>query len=394
MADKAIGELLEATTITQSDLFVLEQNNTAKKLSGQTLINDLLKELHGHGGIQSITMIGTSGLRDTYRITFADLSTYDFVVTNGAKGDKGDNSYVWIKYSSNNPTQDSDMYDTPDDWMGVYSGNSASPPTSYTAYKWFDTKGDKGDTGNPATLVTQSVAYQSSESGTVIPSGNWYTEVPAISPGNFLWTRTTISFNSGSPIVSYSVSRYGIDGSGSVASVNNVSPDSNGNVQLTADDVGALPNTYVPPDVPVQSVNGQTGEVKLSAENVGAIPNEDFSVSPRNIEDGAITWEKIQDGTITSEKLAADAVRLLFRDTEVAVSAFVADATYADYPYRAEVTLEGSLASMVPEVILDVADALGGNYSPVATSYDGGIYLYAAEIPATALTIPTIYLMR
>ena len=36
MADKRIDELEEATSITGTDLFVLEQANTAKKLTGQT----------------------------------------------------------------------------------------------------------------------------------------------------------------------------------------------------------------------------------------------------------------------------------------------------------------------------------------------------------------------
>ena len=37
MADKAISELTQATEITDSDLFVLQQGDTAKKLSGSTL---------------------------------------------------------------------------------------------------------------------------------------------------------------------------------------------------------------------------------------------------------------------------------------------------------------------------------------------------------------------
>lgn len=39
MADKAISELAQATEVTDSDLFVLQQGNVAKKLSGSTLKN-------------------------------------------------------------------------------------------------------------------------------------------------------------------------------------------------------------------------------------------------------------------------------------------------------------------------------------------------------------------
>ena len=54
MADKRIDELEEATSITGTDLFVLEQANTAKKLTGQTMTNFLLALANGHGGISTI----------------------------------------------------------------------------------------------------------------------------------------------------------------------------------------------------------------------------------------------------------------------------------------------------------------------------------------------------
>ena len=41
-------------------------------------------------GIRSITKTGTSGLVDTYTVTFTDSTTTTFSVTNGAKGDTGD----------------------------------------------------------------------------------------------------------------------------------------------------------------------------------------------------------------------------------------------------------------------------------------------------------------
>ena len=39
MADKSVGELISAQSVTPTDLFVLEQNGTAKKLTGQILLN-------------------------------------------------------------------------------------------------------------------------------------------------------------------------------------------------------------------------------------------------------------------------------------------------------------------------------------------------------------------
>lgn len=87
---------------------------------------------------------------------------------------------------------------------------------------------------------------------------------------------------------------------------------------------------------------------------------------------------------------AVELKKLLFTDTSVPVSAFVADSTYQDYPFRAAIALTGVLDTMIPEVVLGVADAIDGNFAPVAATYNGGVYLYAASVPESAITIPTI----
>lgn len=297
MADKSVGELIAAQSVTPTDLFVLEQNGTAKKLTGQILENWLVSFADGHGGIQNIAKLKTEGLADTYRITMADTTIFDFVVTNGksvnsiektstsglvdtytityndattgtftvtngAKGDKGDNAYVWIKYASQEPTASSNSFgDIPDNWMGVYFGILAEAPTDWQQYRWFRIKGEQGNTGEPATLVSSAVEYQVGDSGTVIPSGAWSSYVPVVAQGKHLWTRTTNTFNTGSPVVSYSVSRMGLDGSGSVSSVANISPDENGNVPLTAENVGALPDTG----------GKMTGELKMNGQPISGL---------------------------------------------------------------------------------------------------------------------------
>lgn len=398
MADKAISELITANQVAPTDLFVLEQSGTAKKLTGQTLENWLVSFADGHGGIQSIVKNSTSGLVDTYRITLADTTTCDFTVTNGkaissveqtskagltrtytiafndgtsqtftvtdgrsitniektannvltdtytisyndgttstftvkngkgissfakvstvglvdtyrieyndgtsdeftvtngAKGDKGDNTYTHIKFASQEPTASShSMGDVPDKWIGFYWGNSSTAPTDWTLYKWYQFKGDKGDTGNPATLASSSVEYQVSDSGTIIPSGAWQTSIPVVAQGKYLWTRTTNNFNTGNPVVSYSVSRIGLDGSGSVSSVANISPDANGNVPLDAEAVGALPNTggdltgeLRMNGQPISGLNAPTANDQ--AANMGFVREQVKNAAPRNLLDNS-----------------------------------------------------------------------------------------------------------
>lgn len=275
---------------------MLEQTGTAKKLTGQILENWLVALADGHGGIQTIEKTGTSGLVDTYTITYADTTTSTFTVKNGKAissitqywavsasnstvpsqwyttrqtmtvtnkylwsymhyayndgtsydtpysvigvyGDTGAQTYVWIKYSAVFPTSDADMADIPDKWIGIYVGLSSTAPTSYTAYTWYQYKGEKGDTGDASEVTAQSVTYLEGTSGTVVPEGSWTTTVPSVTPGNYLWTRTQLTFNDNTSITAYSVSRFGIDGTGSVSSVNNQSPDTNGNVALTASNI-------------------------------------------------------------------------------------------------------------------------------------------------------------
>ena len=82
--------------------------------------------------------------------------------------------------------------------------------------------------------------------------------------------------------------------------------------------------------------------------------------------------------------------KLQFTGVTVAASKFVDDTTYEDFPKRAAVSLSGVNASMIPEVIFGLADAIGGNFAPVAETYDGGVYIYAADVPKADVTIPTI----
>ncbi|MBR2086186.1 MAG: collagen-like protein [Oscillospiraceae bacterium] len=146
--------------------------------------------------------------------------------------------------------------------------------------------GAPGQDGTSITVTGTTVGYQDSSSGTTIPSGTWSPTIPAVTPGDFLWTKVVTEFSDGAQAVSYSVARMGIDGSGSVSTVCNVSPDSDGNVQLTAADVGAKPSSY---SAPVDSVNNKTGAVVLGASDVGALPDTYAApVSSVNGQTGAV----------------------------------------------------------------------------------------------------------
>lgn len=279
MADKQISELTPATAIQAADLFVLEQTGTAKSLTGQILLNWLTAAADGHGGIDYIswTTSGTSGDGQYHYATihYADTTTSTFTIRDGLKGNTGDDWYVWIKYASDLPTADADMSSYPDNYIGIYSGTASSAPAHYTDYTWYQWKGDKGDTGSPATIITQAVEYMASSSGTVVPEGSWTTTVPTVAAGNFLWTRTRLTYNDGTVVTSYSVGFMGVNGSGAVATVNGVSPDGNGNVALTASDIACSDSQSVQAHITAAEsdiTTLQTYEVRHISGSITALP--------------------------------------------------------------------------------------------------------------------------
>ena len=74
-------------------------------------------------------------------------------------------------------------------------------------------QGPKGETGpQGATIISSEVAYQQSNSGTVIPTDTWLTKVPSVTPGKYLWSRTKVSYSNGQQAVTYSVGYYGVNG--------------------------------------------------------------------------------------------------------------------------------------------------------------------------------------
>ena len=366
MADKAISELVAAEQIKSTDMFVLEQDGTAKRLQGQTLLNWLTAAADGHGGISNIAKTGTDGLVDTYTITLADTTTktftvtngngltnfeklstvglvdnyrftrtdgtfFDFSVYNGAKGDKGDDSHVWIKYASQQPTADShSMGDLPDAWMGVYSGTAAEAPDDWQQYTWYQIKGEKGDTGAAATVTGTTVEYMVSDSGTIVPSGSWSTTIPTVPQGKYLWTKVTTTFNTGSPAVSYSVTRMGIDGAGSVSSVNEKSPDESGNVSLSAEDIPTSSGGSV------QAVLEGKQEALTAGENISisgsVIATKAFPCNPnllRNWYFGRPVNQRGVSGTISTAGYFLDGWKLVSGSVTIGADGITLNGTMA-----------------------------------------------------------------
>ncbi len=205
----------------------------------------------------------------------------------------------------------------------------------------------RGKEGTAAILSDSATVYQISDNGSTIPTGDWSSTMPEPQEAEYLWTRITLNFNTGYPVVYYSVARSGMDGAGTVKKVCSKSPTGDGNVALVASDVSAVPTS--------RTVNGMS----LSNDIVTRLAFTNKTVETTD-------WEE-EDPPTTG---------------------------FEDFPYKAQITCADVTASMFAEVILSPADALSGIYAPVSNTGSGYVEIWASEVPSDDLVIPTIYVIK
>lgn len=258
MANKPINALPALDELQANDLLAVWDSslNTAVKMSGTQMVARLTEIADGHGGISGIAKTGTSGLNDTYTITYADGTTSTFIVTNGAKGDTGNQTYVWIAYSATEPDSDADISVIPAPWIGIYVGlESTQGNLHYTDYTWYEFKGPKGD----------GVAYtaQTGAAG--------------------LTTTYTMYTADGTSVGTFSVT----NGEGGVSLVNGIAPDGNGNVSTVVGSVSDLSLT-------VGSATIADAYSALQANQMLLSPASDFAVGELPL----VEASRVNDGCV------------------------------------------------------------------------------------------------
>lgn len=98
----------------------------------------------------------------------------------------------------------------------TYSDNTNS--TAYSVGK-MGAKGETGATGSTGAtgatgngIKSTTINFASSTSGTAAPSSGWSTSIPTVAAGNFLWTRTVLTFTDNTTNTSYTVAKQGEKG--------------------------------------------------------------------------------------------------------------------------------------------------------------------------------------
>ena len=162
----------------------------------------------------------------------------------GVNGSDGKTTYLHIKYSNDGgKTFTANSGETPGDYIGTCTDFNQTDPTAVGAYVWAKSKGDAGK-GVKSTAVT----YQVSSSGTIVPTGTWYSYVPSASAGQYLWTRTLTTYTDNTTSIAYSVGHMGKNGIDGAAGAD-------GNSALTL-----ITNySYAQAEIDKYSANGYSG---------------------------------------------------------------------------------------------------------------------------------------
>lgn len=239
----------------------MEQAGQAKSLTGQVLINDLAKALDGHGGIKSIT------LNDDYTLTFimsddTEVQTTSVRGAPGAKGDKGTDGRAITSIEKIDTTGLVDTYKI------SFSDNTS---VNFTVTNGASIKSiAKTSTSGLTDTYTVTLTDDTTSTFTVI-NGNGIASITLQSGTHAAGTTDTykITFTNGE-YTTFPVYN-GLNGTGSVVTVNDKNPDASGNVALTAADI---PYTAESTTTVKSEIDGrQMDTKKLEAET--AIADED-----------------------------------------------------------------------------------------------------------------------
>lgn len=97
----------------------------------------------------------------------------------------------------------------------VWTYTDAKTETGYTK-TYIAKDGNNGADGiagkDGVGILSTSITYQASTSGTTVPTGTWSSQVPSVPNGQFLWTRTVWNYTDNTSETGYSVAKMGETG--------------------------------------------------------------------------------------------------------------------------------------------------------------------------------------
>lgn len=74
----------------------------------------------------------------------------------------------------------------------------------------------------------------------------------------------------------------------------------------------------------------------------------------------------------------------------IEIADWVSDAMFEDYPYKAEIAIDGVTAEYVPAVTFEPTVALSGKMCPVAQTDTNKVIVFASDIPESTVEVMSI----
>lgn len=134
-------------------------------------------------------------------------------------------SATYIYYAENAEGLNPSVSPDGKDYIGIYSGKSlpnGQPEVGTAEYEsikteivWSKFTGEQGQPGTPITITQTSIEYTKTTTDYEKPENittTWSTTMPTLNQGEYLWTRTTVTYSDGTNTTSYSKSYFGKDG--------------------------------------------------------------------------------------------------------------------------------------------------------------------------------------
>ncbi|CAI3342710.1 hypothetical protein [Enterococcus cecorum] len=104
-------------------------------------------------------------------------------------------------------------------YLGTCTDYIQSDPTDYRAYTWVKIKGETGQTGPAGRdgrdgkgVKSYAITYQAGTSGVSYPTGNWSSTIPTVPKGQYLWSKTTLTYTDNTTSDTYSVAYFPVNG--------------------------------------------------------------------------------------------------------------------------------------------------------------------------------------
>lgn len=208
-----------------------------------------------------------------------------------------------------------------------------------------------GSDGTSVTIVSKSVTYQISASGTETPTGNWSEKVVATTDTKpYLWTRTIVVYSDTNSTTSFSVSYKGKDGAAGKDAVNiNLSPSE---LVYNADKDGNISSTQFDNNSSTVSATRGGKAVSCSASIVSK-DNCNANISSNVIKLTKITTESVGTGKYVPASAGGVKLKVTVDDTDY----------YSYLPFRVN-------TNTFVKTVLETDESFQRKYTEISNQYN------------------------